>query len=395
MSAQNPTSPSRPRRWLRWFAVLLFVGYPLGNFLAESVALEWADYQLRSQWPEFCEYYHRGGSQLYSQDYTGAIATLDSAITIVRDQADFDSAYLAKAYALKGEAHTQLWQYVDAEDAFAAALKIAGADLQHALRQRLTATQNYLERNDKERNDKVAYESTTDAGPARRLQGKVVIVYVFVDDGKLSEWSKRDRQRALSNLSAVATWYRHRAGEYGIDSLSFTSRNFVYDRDPLLRNALEKISSQEVAVASDLAGRVAELQGSDTVNGFLQQVLTAANADQALLLLHINKKARSFALPCRRPCWNRAEYAYLFEKPERNGWDSMQYAQAHETAHIFGADDLYNIASARNYAPRDIMHHLPRYLNATAVDSITAYAIGWTDRTPQAPFAIKNTGGKR
>ena len=383
------------RRWLRILALLLFIGYPLGNFLLDFLVLEWHDYQFRSRWPTFYAQYQNGQSALYNQNYPAALESLDQAIASAQKKPGFDTTYLASAYALKGETLVQLWHYIDAEKTFAAALALADDDQKNALRQRLTAIQNHIERNEQERDDKTTYESTTDAGPAKRLRGRVVVVYVFVDDGKLSRWGTRDRQHALSNLSAVEAWYRQRADTYGVDSLSFVSRNFVYDRDPLLRKALQQLSSREVAIASDLAGRVAALAGGSTVNSFLQQVIAEENADQALLLLHINKKARSFALPCRLPCWNRAEYAYLLEKPKRNDWDSILYTQAHEILHLFGADDLYNIASARTYAPRDIMHHIPRYLRTTEIDSITAYAIGWTEHKPQTPFAVQNTGGKR
>jgi hypothetical protein len=69
------------------------------------------------------------------------------------------------------------------------------------------------------------------------------------------------------------------------------------------------------------------------------------------------------------------------------------YAQAHEGLHLFGADDLYNIDKARDYAVRDIMNHLPRYLFEARIDSITAYAIGWLADQPEAPFPIEDAGG--
>lgn len=282
---------------------------------APLVQAEWEAYRFREEWPAFTAHYGQGEKQLYSGDYAGALESLGGAIAAAEGRPGFPAGRLAEAYALKGEAHLQLWQYIDAERAFAISLEKAGADRQDALRQRLRAVQETIERNEQERHDKAAYEACPDAGPAQRLQGMVLIAYVFVDDGQLSRWSQEEQQRALANLSRVEAWYQQRAQEYGIADLRFARRVFVYDRDPLLRNALNQLDLKNIQIGYDLAGRVAGLQGGPSVNRFLQRLMEEEKADQAILLLHINNSARSFAMRCRSPCWGDAEYAYLPRNP--------------------------------------------------------------------------------
>ena len=69
-------------------------------------------------------------------------------------------------------------------------------------------------------------------------------------------------------------------------------------------------------------------------------------------------------------------------------WDEVSYAQAHETLHLFGADDLYNLRSAGSYAPRDVMHYPSRLLSASTMEAITAFATGLRRDRPAAPFRI-------
>ena len=106
-----------------------------------------------------------------------------------------------------------------------------------------------------------------------------------------------------------------------------------------------------------------------------------------MLFLHLNKQARSFAWPCTYR-WCEEEYTFILEPIKDPRWQSLHYTIAHEGLHLFGADDLYNIENAKTYATNDIMHYASRYLEDSEIDSLTAYAIGWSDFKPHTPFPI-------
>ena len=76
-------------------------------------------------------------------------------------------------------------------------------------------------------------------------------------------------------------------------------------------------------------------------------------------------------------------------------WQSLQYAQAHESLHLFGADDLYNISHAKYYSVRDIMNYPSSILEASTLEDLTAYAIGIRERRPITPFEVKNFSVRR
>ena len=382
------------RRWLRLRTLfVLLIMYPWLNDGIDLVRGEWEEYELKREWPEFAEEYLQG-RELLREDAPGkALPFLERAVALGEERADFRKALLARTYAVKAEAHLQLWQNIDAEAALQKAMAGATPEQQKGFRRRLSQVQKVIEQNEKERTDRTEYVASPGLGPSGRLRGRVVTAYVFIDDGKESRWSQRTRQAALRGMDRVEDWYGQWAQQYGGEGLQFVRRVFVYDRDPLLRNAFEELINRDVQTGYDLAERMAELEGAETVNGFLERLRVEERADQVLLLLHVNKQSRSYAMRCSYGCWAEAEYAFLFQTNSNNDWDALLYAQAHEGLHLFGADDLYNIDKARDYAVRDIMNHLPRYLFEARIDSITAYAIGWLGDRPEAPFPIEDAGG--
>ena len=139
--------------------------------------------------------------------------------------------------------------------------------------------------------------------------------------------------------------------------------------------------------SDDFARYAVSKLGFDTPSQFLKKMKQEEQADNAMLFLHLNKQARSFALPCTYR-WCEEEYTFILEPIKDPRWQSLHYTIAHEGLHLFGADDLYNIENAKSYATNDIMHYASRYLEDSEIDSLTAYAIGWSDFKPHTPFPI-------
>jgi hypothetical protein len=79
----------------------------------------------------------------------------------------------------------------------------------------------------------------------------------------------------------------------------------------------------------------------------------------------------------------------LLESAHSKKWQSLQYAQAHESLHLFGADDLYNISNAKYYAVRDIMNYPSSLLQANTLEALTAWSVGLDTHKPATPFRIK------
>ncbi len=344
----------------------------------------------RKQWPVFFDPFDITQDHLATSDYLAALSTAERALTVALDTPEL-SGYVAHAYQQKAKAQIGLWQYVDAEATLQLALsQTTDVDLLADLNYMLREVEGYIDSDDTERNEQHIYYAAPSVGPAHTLRGKVVIAYVFVDDDKHSIWSLKKEQYVLQQLERVKQWFQARAGEYGIPPLTFVNRIFHYDKDPWLRNAIPHLSIKNAEFGYDLAQRMASLQNERTVNAFLYRLIREEQADQAILLLHVNIDKRSFARSCWTGCPPQAEYAYILKPAKHTHWDATAYVQAHEALHLFGADDLYNLQGGRNYAPSDIMHHYSRYIEASALDSITAFGIGWLNEHPTpTPFPIR------
>lgn len=365
---------------------------PWLNRGADSVARLWRDHQFGNRFPEFVTYYSLAKKRVSEGDYAGALQVLDRALGMAPVEAPNTGDYIAATYAMKAESHWQLAQYLDAETALEHAIRRADDDFKQRLRSRLSGVQTAIAWRETKRLTRDTYVAAPGIGPAGRLRGKVAVVYVFVDDGRVSKWTHRTRQAVLHSLSGVEEWYRLHAEGYGVDDVNFVHRIFVYDRDPFLRNLFDEFINRDIKTGYNVAARVAKLQGASSVNAFLDHVMHEEDAEQAILLLHANKTTRSYAIRCSYRCWSEAEYAVLFRRAERNDLLAIPYVQAHEGLHLFGAADIYKLPGAHRYAPRDIMNHRARKLSTVAVDSITAYAIGWIARQPASPFPIENAG---
>ena len=347
--------------------------------------------KFKQQWPAFFEPFDRAATYLDTGDYLAALPAAEEALAVVLATPELHTDYLARAYAQKAEAHIRLWHYVDAEATILQALPHADEWLQADLNRMLDEVRGVITDNDTERNEQHIYHAAPGIGPARTLHGKVVIAYVFVDDGKHSLWSLKSEKTVLQHLERVKVWLQAQAQEYGAGRLTFTERIFHYDKDPWLRNAVLSLNVEASAFGYDLAGRVAALQNEPSVNAFLYRLIREEAADQAILLLHVNiAEKRSFAHVCWTGCHDQAEYAFLLKPAERRHWDATAYVQAHEALHLFGADDLYNLKGGGQYAPRDIMHHYARYIEASVIDSITAFGVGWLRQSPSPlPFPLQ------
>ena len=374
--------------------VMVFFALPIAFSGVVAVIDYFAEAEERAfkeQWPAFFDSFDRAATYLDTGAYLDALSAAEEALAVAQATPELHTTYLAHAYARKAEAHIGLWHYIDAEATLLQALPHADEALQADLNRMLAEVRGIITDNDTERNEQHIYHAAPGIGPARTLHGKVVIAYVFVDDGKHSIWSLKKKRNVLGHLALVKAWLQAQAQDYNAGSLTFTERIFHYDKDPWLRNAVLSLNVENAEFGYDLAGRVAALQNAPSVNAFLYRLIREEDADQAILLLHVDiAEKRSFAHVCWTACRDQAEYAFILRPSKRYHWEATAYTQAHEALHLFGADDLYNLKGGRDYAPRDIMHSYARYIEASVIDSITAFGVGWLHRPPSPlPFPLQ------
>lgn len=320
--------------------------------------------------------------------YVAALAQLESQRSLFSDNAIPGQLSLGY-YLLKGKLHWSLWEYVEAERAWQEARRYAHTTRQQSMLAQLTRdSQRVVNDINRERNKRKAYLASPHVGPAGELRGRIALIYIFLVDAGRRGWSLRDRDYVLSTWHLSQNWLAAKARQYG-HSIKFVQRSFLVDRDPQIKRLRVGEVSNKFKNVNQVIALVARQLGSPDLLSFTQKVKQQEHADEAMVLLQLARDGRSFASRCMYRCSNQGEFAVLLESPRSKKWQSLQYAQAHESLHLFGADDLYNIRDAKYYEVRDIMNYPSSRLQASTLDVLTAWAVGLKPFKPTAPFRIK------
>jgi hypothetical protein len=220
--------------------------------------------------------------------------------------------------------------------------------------------------------------SKRDNGSCRVLAGKVVLTNIFVSDPE-SEWDRQQRREVRRRMAQALKFIHRQSARYG-QTLQFhqTKFSFAY-QDPIpTRLGADPAWTQQVI----------ESAAGESPNDLAARLRRELAADGVLIVLHVNKSARSYNLTYYQSidCNYRAERIVCFAKYE----DDRQTAAgsyAHEILHAFGAGELYfpydetdsrKQVAARLF-PQDIMYRVEYQLRDLEIGDYTAYRIGWID----------------
>ncbi|MCW8880070.1 MAG: hypothetical protein OQK51_23680 [Kangiellaceae bacterium] len=354
--------------------------------------------EIESRFPEFSAIYNRVHQET---DPDKRLTLIDTALSGVDKKAHELTPFIRKLNVLAAEIHESRWHFHFALNYLMAAQKL---DFSKDIDRRIKRIRKHLAQYEEERNFNLDYIATRDTGPAKALKGKVLVAYIFIDDGIKTRWSKKSMQRSEAVLSSVEQWKKTKAKEYSISNVSFVNKSFIVRRNPNLkkysgvsfRSSMDKVEKYIEIVMQTL--------GEKSVGNFIQKQMKLEGADQGVVFFHNNFDERSFAKRCGythiRTFYVKGEkkteyiskcqdeFVMLMNQVKRNRWDKLHYTQAHEMLHVFGADDLYSIKGAREYAVTDIMNYQSKKLSDSQIHPVTAYAIGWQKEPPKSPFKI-------
>jgi len=322
------------------------------------------------------------------QEYQPALQLLEARENLFTDK-KLPADVLLRFYLLKGKVHWQLWEYVEAEQAWQFASLYAQTASQHNMVAKLVRdSQRVLDDINQERNDKNLYYASPHVGPAGELKGKIALIYVYLVDGGGNSWSLRDRDYVQAIWNSAQNWLESKARQYH-SNVVFSKRLFIIDKHPQISRMQIGDVSSKFRNVDEVTTLAANQFGFPDILSFIEHIRQEEHADQAMLIFHLARDGRSFASRCMRRCSEQGEFVVLLESTRSKKWQSLQYAQAHESLHLFGADDLYNIRNAKYYAVRDIMNYPSSQLPASTLEGLTAWSVGIGTRKPEAPFKIK------
>lgn len=233
-------------------------------------------------------------------------------------------------------------------------------------------------------------------GSAKRLTGKCLVINLFIDDA-VSSWSDADTENALAMVNAGADFISAQAEAYGAKlSLDVTDKHSsVYIK-----------TSRSITTSIDDYLWI-ELLFADTtyrtLEGCASSYFDLDDYDNWCVMLHINKKGRSYALACNSTYYDyniyTSERAVMFYSADSGyAYRSVAATYAHELLHLFGAVDLYDEClgsdaseALRHFYPNAIMSVVGNDLDMSGICPYTAYLIGWADSIPKPFDRLLNT----
>lgn len=228
-----------------------------------------------------------------------------------------------------------------------------------------------------------------DAGYCRNLRSDAMMLVVFVNDSE-SNWTQQEIQNFLSNLVAPGLEFiTYRASEYGwgitMESCVYSEENG--DTKVMAYNGTLPERSTTGSVVPELTRCAAETYGFATVEDMIENVRNYAGTDQVGLLFCLDKAGRSYA-HSHDKVKDYAEGAVIYTSWQ--GYESRPSVVAHETMHLFGAEDMYaegqshanRAVLAGQWHPTELFYQSQWNLYDNVISPYTAYAVGWTDSLP-------------
>ena len=217
----------------------------------------------------------------------------------------------------------------------------------------------------------------TNAGSAKRLEGKVYVITFFVSE---TEWALDKKMGLFKQMRDAESWLEKTAMQYG-KTVRFV--NGVYGLfEPFSTSIISDYNSGESH--TDIAIKYL-LQAGCPLENYPEWVKKNSGCDQSLVFIVANKHGRGYACPICIPGSNLPEGAILFHSTT----DPLIAGNIiHEMLHLFGAEDLYAVtpemadinAKAEKMFPKEVMHNSYVPLHELMISPLTAWLVGLSDK---------------
>lgn len=225
-------------------------------------------------------------------------------------------------------------------------------------------------------------------GSCREFSGKVYTLSFYLDDSE-SSWDPA----AVDGYSRIVAdgyaYLEQQAAQWGVD-LDIESYQFSTDEDYTIRYPGTFGSLEQARENYDVLPEIAQCLGFQNKEAMDQYFLDYFDTDQVAYNVILNKPGRSYTMPDREDDgFEVLEYS-VFYKDFENGVAVNSFTVAHETMHLFGAEDYYDpmgdrpnrYALAQRLYPDDLMLRWDDNVYSLSVSDVTAYSVGWTHPLP-------------
>ncbi len=226
-------------------------------------------------------------------------------------------------------------------------------------------------------------------GNCRELSGEVFVIVFFMDDFE-SSWSERDINIYTEyEIRPALRFLESEAERYGVPlkmTIKDSYSSLIYDDEVI-------ISIKDTGLCTiDVLWQASEQIGFSSTGEMIEAKRAEYGVDEILCLTVFNKNGTAYAINPKRGYEHQAdEHCVLFS---RDLYSDGGYANgthisvvAHETLHLYGAEDFYSFESrkhlAERYYPKDIMLYVAYDIKNNQIGEATAFYVGWSDNMPK------------
>jgi hypothetical protein len=240
--------------------------------------------------------------------------------------------------------------------------------------------------------DLPVYLAAKGTGSARRLRGKVLMLYFRLQFPGMP-LSFNEQIRLDQATIATELFYERQAELHGVQDLHL-------DSIPWKLHALKNLPQLDVEAGENLSKdsqnsirNLARQAIEDALHLPLPQLIRnyrESGYDEVAFIVYLpmQTQARSFAWFTLRENIEYPDIAYIFSA---NTIDRLSVTIAHEGLHLFGARDLYRMNPADPADNHDLMNDYCTGFRETHIKDTTAYAIGWRKKAPKRSYQIKES----
>lgn len=230
-----------------------------------------------------------------------------------------------------------------------------------------------------------------DLGTCRNLSGNVSVVLFYMDDFE-SNWTDDEITNFTNNeVKPGLEFLEKEAKAYGVDlnlNIKQSYSSLFYDDEVIL--SIKQTGLATVDVLHQAATRLNYSTDDEMIADFKSKYGT-----EVICLTIFNKNGTAYAInPPRGETLEIVEHCILFaydlNSNKNDPVGSQSSVVAHETLHLFGAEDFYATASrktlARTHYPADIMLAANYYIITNNIGDATAFYVGWIDEVPEVLY---------
>jgi hypothetical protein len=216
-------------------------------------------------------------------------------------------------------------------------------------------------------------------GSAGMLTGSVCLFNLFVND-RDSTWTRQERDAVRARMETAADFIALHARKYKKTLTIVQAYKDGLRYEPGLPT--------DMFVSPAWTEGVLKLTGAASGNELVEQVKKKHQVEHVLLVIHVNKKATSYALSY----YDNIDPVYTAERVVcfnryGDGRQSAAATYAHEILHGFGAGELYfpfdegdsRKKLGRSLFPDDVMQRVDYDITRLNIGAYTAYRVGWRD----------------